>query len=152
MAPQIITAPDTAAPIYRTRAFLAGGITGCPDWQADLLTMLRRESGLTLYNPRQADFDVRNPDAADAQIEWEHGRLREANVVSFWFPSETLCPITLYELGKLTERGTPLVVGCHPNYARLTDVVKQTALDRPEVEVVYTLREVAVQIVKHSLV
>jgi hypothetical protein len=151
MAPQIITAPSAEKPWFRTRCFLAGGITDCPEWQDELLTLLDGETGLTIYNPRQANFDVRNPDAADAQIEWEHDRLCEANLVSFWFPSETLCPITLYELGKLTERGTPLVVGCHPNYKRLTDVVKQTELDRPEVKVVFTLREVAVGIVEYAV-
>jgi hypothetical protein len=151
VAPQIITAPSTEAGRYRTRCFLAGGITDCPQWQDELIGMLSREDGLTLYNPRQTNFDVRNPNAADAQIEWEHARLRDANLVSFWFPSETLCPITLYELGKLTERGTALVVGCHPNYKRRTDVVKQTALDRPEVKVVFTLREVAVGIMEHAV-
>lgn len=146
---QVLTAPSTKEPRHTTRLFLAGGITACPDWQTNLIGYLGSDGGLlplTVYNPRQADFDVRNPDAADAQIEWEHERLRDATAVSFWFPCETLCPITLYELGKITERGTKLLVGCHPNYARIPDVVKQTKLDRPEVEVVFTLRELAQQI------
>ena len=39
------------------------------------------------------------------------------------FPAETLCPITLYELGTWTQRGlhsdTKIFVGCDPNYKRI---------------------------------
>ncbi len=73
---QYIEAPDR----YYTEAtelptiFLAGGITDCPNWQADLVEFLREaeESGrispVTVYQPRRADFPIHNPDAAIEQI------------------------------------------------------------------------------------
>ncbi len=49
---------------------------------------------------------------------WEHDHLRRAKAIMFWFPSETLCPITLYELGAWTilarQTGTKLFVGADP--------------------------------------
>lgn len=143
---QVITAPQTDEPRYSRSVFLAGGITDCPNWQDDLIQLLDFEP-LTVYNPRQPNFNVRDPDAAPAQVEWEFERLADATHVSFWFPCETLCPITLYELGVWSNSDKPILVGCHPNYARKYDVVKQTSLRRPEVEVVFTLRELANQIV-----
>jgi hypothetical protein len=83
----------------------------------------------------------------------------------FWFPSETLCPITLYELGAWTilslQTGTKLFVGacacaarayalecrwltlrgccgqtgCHDKYARKEDVIIQTRLANDNVHV-----------------
>ena len=38
-----------------TVSFIAGGITNCPDWQADIVEMLK-DTDLTLLNPRRADF------------------------------------------------------------------------------------------------
>jgi hypothetical protein len=142
---QVITAPETTPPRYSRSVFLAGGITDCPNWQADFIDLLSDEP-LTAYNPRQPNFNVRDPDASDAQVEWEFNALEAAGAVSFWFPCETLCPITLYELGAWSAAGKPILVGCHPNYARKFDVVKQTTLRRPEVEVVFTLRELAAQV------
>ena len=39
-----------------------------------------------------------------------------------------------------------LFVGCDPNYARKQDVVIQTALSRPEIEVVFSIEELSDQI------
>lgn len=45
-----------------TTLFLAGGITGCPNWQADAVRMVADAPGVML-NPRQAAFDVADPEA-----------------------------------------------------------------------------------------
>jgi hypothetical protein len=66
--------------------------------------------------------------------------------VSFWFPKETLCPITLYELGKQSASNKPIFVGVHPEYARRRDVEIQTQLIRPEVKIVYSLEDLAQEI------
>jgi hypothetical protein len=118
--------------------FLAGGITGCPDWQREVIDLLAGES-VTLLNPRRANFPIGDPTAAPKQIEWEHWHLRKADAVLFWFPGETLCPIVLYELGAWSMTGKPLFVGTHPNYQRKQDVVLQTGLVRPDVRVVDNL-------------
>lgn len=121
--------------------FLGGGITGCPDWQAEMVEMLAIQSGVVLNPRRSTDF---TGDIAVEQIQWEYQALRSVDTVLFWFPEETLCPITLLELGVFTQRPqTRLIVGTHPNYARRLDVVTQLELARPEVRVQNTLEGLA---------
>lgn len=125
--------------------FLAGGITGCPDWQQELVKSLQDVDGI-LLNPRRADFPIGQPSAARGQIFWEHHYLREADAISFWFCQETICPIVLYELGAWSMTPKKLFVGVHPNYSRRQDVEIQTAYARPDVVPVYQLCELAEQI------
>ena len=122
--------------------FLASGISGCPDWQARVAGLLAG-TGLTLLNPRRASFPMDDPAAAEEQIRWEFRHLRRAGAVLFWLPSETLCPITLYELGAWSMTAKPLFVGVHPDYARRRDVEVQTSLARPDVPVVHSLEDLA---------
>lgn len=110
--------------------FLAGGITGCPDWQAEVVAALGDVDDLTILNPRRANFPIDDPTAARAQIEWEARHLTRANIISFWFPKETLCPITLYELGTWTNKAPSLFIGTDPEYARREDIIIQTGLRR----------------------
>ena len=116
--------------------FLAGGISGTFDWQADVVARVA-DLPLVILNPRRKDFPINDPTAAPAQIEWEFRHLRRATAVLFWFPCETLCPIALYELGgRALVREQALFVGTHPDYQRRLDVVVQLKLARPEVTVV----------------
>ena len=64
------------------------------------------------------------------QIRWEYHALRICQFNLFWFPSETLCPITLMEYGSAMERIRVggLMCGTHPNYARRFDIIEQTAM------------------------
>ena len=129
--------------------FLAGGISGCPDWQSEMVKLLE-DTDLIIYNPRRDDFDTSNLSLSEQQIEWEYKHLNRSHWISFWFPCETLCPITLYELGvwaNCTNTNTyDVFVGCHPDYARKFDVVKQLSLMNPRIEVVFSLEELANQI------
>lgn len=59
------------------------------------------------------------------QVRWEHDHLRKATVVLFWFPNTSICPIALFELGSMWERGARVVVGCEPGYARHADIYAQ---------------------------
>lgn len=119
--------------------FLAGGITGCPNWQADVCRRLTMISVLVM-NPRRARWDMAGgEEAATEQIQWENSFLRLAGAILFWFPKETLCPIVLYELGAWSMTQKRLFVGTHPEYARRLDVVTQTRLARPDVQVVHDL-------------
>jgi hypothetical protein len=122
--------------------FLAGGITGCPDWQQEMIRALAH-TRLVLFNPRRANFPMGDPGAAQEQIAWEHTLLRRATAISFWFPCETLNPITLYELGAWSMTNKPLFVGVHPDYQRKQDVIIQTKLARPDVAVVESFEELA---------
>ena len=131
--------------VHGNSLFIAGGITNCPDWQADIVEMLK-DTDLTLLNPRRADFPIHDPNAAQVQIAWEHDALRDVWAISFWFPKETICPIVLYELGAWSMTNKPIFVGMHPEYQRRQDVEIQTGLARPEVEIVYSLQELANQV------
>lgn len=124
--------------------FLAGGITNCPIWAPVLVDLLRYENDkLVLINPRRLNWDATNPVVPDDQIEWEYNHLNQSRLVSFWFPCEALCPITLFELGSRAASGWDIVVGCHPDYARRIDVVKQLSLMRPQVKVVNSLYDLS---------
>ncbi len=125
--------------------FLAGGITGCPDWQQEMGRALMNTS-LVVFNPRRASFPIGNRNAALEQISWEYAHLRKATAISFWFPCETLCPIVLYELGAWSMTDKKIFVGIHPSYERIRDVQIQTALARPDVQVVSMLAELAHEI------
>ena len=125
--------------------FLAGGITDCPDWQQELVRLLR-DTDLILLNPRRANFPMTDPTAANQQIDWEHRHLRLADAISFWFCAEAMQPITLYELGAWSMTDKPLFVGVHPDYSRRQDVEIQTKLVRPDVKIVYALSDLANQI------
>jgi hypothetical protein len=126
--------------------FLCGGITGCPDWQRDVVARLAH-TDLAILNPRRAAFPINDPSAAESQIEWEFRHLRKATALLFWFPCESLCPITLYELGAWSMTAKPLFVGTHPDYPRRRDVVVQTRLVRPEVPVADSLGELAATVI-----
>lgn len=109
--------------------FLGGGITSCPQWQ-DVMVDLLKELPLVVLNPRRASFDVNNRSMEVAQITWEHRHMQRATAILFWFPCETLCPITLYELGKWVGTEKRLFIGHHPDYQRRRDLRIQVELVR----------------------
>jgi len=116
----------------RQSIFIAGGISDCPDWQSDMVAHIDC-SIYDVVNPRrEAGFD-RTGVTAEEQITWEHRALGLVDACIFWFPCETLCPITLLEYGKMLERASRhsirLVVGWHPDYARAFDLKIQTRLE-----------------------
>jgi hypothetical protein len=140
-----VEAPDEYEPGPLPAVFLAGGITGCPDWQREVVGLLREEA-VVLLNPRREAFPIGDPEAGPGQIAWEHRHLRKADAVLFWFPCEALCPIALYELGAWSMTARPLFVGTHPDYPRRLDVEVQTRLARPEVRVVSGVSDLAGQV------
>ena len=85
--------------------FLAGGITNCPDWQAEAIRLLGNQD-IVVANLRRNRLLASEGAEAACQIRWEYGFLKRARVVLFWFPKESLCPIALFEV-----------------YSELTDVV-----------------------------
>lgn len=120
-----------------TTVFLAGGITGCRNWQSDVIEELEAidESGLIslknliVFNPRRDHFDVEDKNESITQIKWEHERLKRCDICSFFFDnSESLQPITLYELGKYCYVKSSLVTVIK-GYKRELDVKVQMALE-----------------------
>lgn len=144
----VIIAPTPLTDATEQGLFLAGGISGCPDWQAEIIPLLD-DVPAPLYNPRRSDY-VEGPEVGLEQIEWEFNALNQAGAVLFWFPSETLCPITLFELGRFShQKDMLLFVGTHPDYQRRFDVVTQLKLARPDVVVYDAVESLAAAVVAH---
>lgn len=122
--------------------FVAGGITGTSKWQDDFIDLLKDQE-VTLVNPRRKDFDISDLDMEEEQITWEHKYLEKADAISFWFPPETLCPITLFELGAHLQGNKPIFIGIHPEYKRKRDLEIQSRLVDPNIQIVYSLEELA---------
>ena len=141
----IITSPEYYMIGNVPTMFLAGGITDCHDWQTEMVDMLANVD-IVLFNPRRADFPIGDQNAAIDQITWEYKHLQRADMILFWFPCETLCPIVLYELGWAHNIKRKIYIGTHPDYKRAHDVEIQMHLARPEIVIVHTLEDLASQV------
>src|SRR5690606_30739640 len=85
--------------------FLAGGITGCTDWQAEAVALLENaDIDTVVFNPRRVFFDVTDTTAEVRQVAWEANALLLATVVLFWFDPAGMQPIAHQELGAALER------------------------------------------------
>ena len=135
-----------ASLVGRTSLFLGGGISHCPPWQ-NLMVDLLKDTELVLFNPRRDDFDTSDASMTEQQIQWEHKYLKLATARMFWFPNETLCPITLFELGKYLLSGDPLFVGCDPKYQRKIDLEIQISLELSNHEMSYSLKDISEKII-----
>lgn len=130
--------------------FLAGGITGCPDWQARAIDLIAASApDLTVANPRRSQAIPDQGIEAMAQIAWEHRNLATASLIAFWFAAGQVQPIALFELGKALGRGQALVVGADPGYPRLLDVTVQTALERSDHPIHDTLEDLVDAAINH---
>jgi len=118
------------------KLFIAGGISNCENWQNILCNRLRNESRLDefdiiVFNPRCNEV----PDE-EFQTKWEYDKLKESDIISFWFSVGSLNPITLFEYGShFKSRKKKIIVGCHPDYLRKSAVKIQTGLDAPQLHV-----------------
>ena len=125
---RVITAPrEYKVQDTDVSVFLAGGITGCSEWQSNLIESLANMGDeLVLLNPRRPDFPMGDPDAGKLQIAWEFRHLLVSDAVSFWFAADQVQPIVLFELGtQVKDSDTPIFVGASPGYPRRFDVVEQ---------------------------
>lgn len=154
---RVVTAPEpwVNPAVDEVPVFLAGGITGCPWWQPEVVAELRRIPNLgeiIVYDPRRANFPIGDPAEARAQIEWEFQMLDRAHVFSMWFSSgESDQPICMYELGRhvalreAQDQVHLMAIGVDPGYRRARDVEIQVELatEDPtfEVQIASTLAE-----------
>jgi len=111
--------------------FIAGGISNCPDWQSQVVGLFDANI-FDVVNPRRVGGFDHTGETAEQQITWEHTALSLVDSCVFWFPCETLCPISLFELGVMLERASrhsvSLVVGWHEDYQRAFDLQVQIKL------------------------
>lgn len=139
------------------RVFLAGGITGCPDWQSRMVKLLE-ETGvdMVVFNPRRENFPIEDPNAARDQIAWEYKHFRMSSCIVFWFSSGTVQPIVMFELGSwsmfdaLRPGHVKLVIGVDPSYPRMRDVMIQMELLHPGVVIHFYLEQVARSVAEHA--
>lgn len=117
--------------------FLAGGISGCPDWQSRVVQEFSKWSdNFVILNPRRKYFDIYNSAMAAEQIRWEYEHLSRASGILFWFCADTIQPISLFELGRhstkkslATKNGhRRIFVGTDENYERRFDIVHQLSM------------------------
>lgn len=122
--------------------FLAGGISGCKNWQKEIKECLK-EYDVIIYNPRRDNFPIHIPEESEKQIMWEYKYLRVSNLNSFWFCKETLNPIVLFELGSALERkdGYNILIGIEEGYKRKQDVEIQSNLKIPNINIEYDFEE-----------
>jgi hypothetical protein len=147
----VIEAPnETYSYDKNKQLFLAGGIQKCPQWQKEMIDLLKDVKNLSIYNPRRENFPIDDPDAAEEQITWEYNHLKNADMISFWFSKGSLNPIVLLELGKWgLSSEKPIFIGIDEGYEREQDVVIQTKLARPDIEIVYSLKGLVKQITEY---
>lgn len=146
---QILQAPDNGLRSQGPHIFLAGGITNCPNWQDDVIEELKKLEPIygvlefaQVINPRNKDFDVNDKDASLKQIKWEHYYLNKCEIISYFFcNSESVQPITLYELGRYRRRGKDQIITVEMGYKRMEDVIIQSALDKEEVQIYSTYED-----------
>lgn len=123
------------------KVFLAGGITNCPDWQAEVIKELEKYEGtdnLVIFNPRRANFDITDPTATPKQIQWEFKYLETMDIFSMYFTnSQSPQPICFYELGRHLARmqsrfletyNDRIIIGVEDGFSRRADVLIQSSL------------------------
>lgn len=125
--------------------FLAWWITGCEDWQSEFIEYFK-DTSLAIINPRRKDFDITNSSLETEQITWEHEHLEKADIISFWFGKETLCPIVPYELWKYINTHKEVFIWIEPWYQRTRDVEIQAKLVRPNMIIVDNLADFSLQV------
>jgi len=142
---EIIEATNQSIENNKIKIFLAGGITNCPDWQKVIIDKIKHSSNyyikimlenVTIFNPRRKNFPIEDPNASKEQITWEYERLRESNIIVFWFSKGSLNPIVLYELGRWGNSQPVIqIIGMDKEYERKSDVLIQTKLSKPETKI-----------------
>lgn len=140
----VYTAPDKITSKHddpRNIIFLAGGITGCNNWQQYVIEKLYSSIDFDQYciaNPRRDDFPIDDKNEAFNQISWEFHALEECDIFSMYFVgSESDQPICMYELGRNVVRMKEkypqswkhrIVVSIEDGYKRANDVNIQLGL------------------------
>ena len=135
----IITAPESyVMKAGEISVFLAGGITNCHNWQADIISQLEEYhlDKLVIFNPRRDNFPIHDPSASYKQILWEFEALEKADIFSMYFTKGVSDqPICMYELGrnickmqirKPIDWKDRIVISVEEGYRRKNDVLIQT--------------------------
>jgi len=141
----VITAPHEVYSIENSqnvKLFLAGGITNCEDWQSYVISELKELPFVTIYNPRRKNFPKNDVNVEEEQITWEFKHLVDSDLIIYWFAKGSLNPLVLYELGMHgNSSDKPIIIGIDPAYERKKDVIFQTRLARPELNIYESMED-----------
>ena len=107
--------------------FLAGSIEmgKAENWQSKVEEYFRNYQ-INIFNPRRDDWDnswkqdISNPHFYQ-QVDWELNALEIADVILMHFESNTMSPISLFELG-LFARSKKIIVSCRNDFYRRGNV------------------------------
>jgi len=122
--------------------FLAGSIEMgvAEDWQTKLSNELVNIPNLTILNPRRPQWDNSWKQSLDnpvfkEQVDWELDGIEKADLVIFYFDPNTKSPITLLELGAVTQMvrlEKRIIVCCPEGFYRKgnVDIVVHRAMER----------------------
>ena len=141
-----IQAPDEYT-LDAPSIFLAGGTSDKDPWQFRMVSLLA-DSGLAVVNPLLHPYPASGSREEAEQIDWEARHFRKATAVLFWFTPQTLCPVSLFELGAVSARDIPLFVGFHPDYKVKGDIGLRLQLARKDVQVASDLEVLATQVLQ----
>ena len=136
-----VLTPETDPLWPHADIFLAGSITGRPDWQARAIELIAASApDLTVANPRPRRAIPSYRREARARIAWEHDHLMRARLVLFWLTADRdVRPLDLLELGAALGRGQDIVIGVDPDSPHRLDIVILTALECPRLTIHTTL-------------
>lgn len=150
-----IQSPDSilVGDLRKNMIFLAGGFSG-PDWREEMKRYFAKDD-VVLVNPKRVNFDS-DKISAKWQTKWDRVHLSHSNILCFWFPKETFCPITLFEFGywvryvevyPLVE--TRIFYGCDISYPKREDIKEQVSISNRGGKfgpMAFSVKELAAQI------
>jgi hypothetical protein len=126
--PQFVHCVPPNDPTYRDYSvFLAGSIEmgKAIQWQKQMATELSTLP-ITVNNPRRGHWDPEATQSAKdaafaAQVEWELSALEKADVICFFFDTETKSPVSMLELGLWAHSGK-VIVCCGDKFWRAGNI------------------------------
>lgn len=129
------------------KIFFAGSIEmgQAEDWQNELFNAIEDIDNVLIYNPRRDDWDsswkqdITN-DNFNEQVTWELDHIEQSDIVIFYFDPNTKSPITLLELGMVSQIKTEAIVCCPEGFWRKGNV--QIVCERYGIDLVDTKSEV----------
>lgn len=128
--------------------FLGGGAGG-RDWRRTLIGLISDTTWVLLDPLTPPDFGD-DGDALRRRTEWEFEHLGRATVKLFWFPADTPCMLSLFELGAWAKEDVPLVLGIEPGYQKRDELLLQMQLERPQLAIASTLHELAAHLKRYE--
>lgn len=136
--------------------FLAGGCSTA-DWRRKVTDDIIRDLSFTntlkkvkkpiyIINPVNDNYE----ETFEEQTKWEYENLDKCDILAFWFTPDTLCPTSLYELGRYgtSDPDKLLTIGIAPGYEKKDMIIKQVELSREDVTITEDLNELSFKIIE----